>query len=241
MFMVPALSCLDGIFVLSFRMKKDNPLFPKASEKTLNQINSKSIEMGIDKKLFVKMGHTDCLLEAHGNNLLPGLAGIVIDPFQEGNPAINFFIAHEIAHIKNNDLISIGALPTVASIAFAIMIYVLDIPTLFPSPIAAGLGLTTIAITHYATFFKFFQYRELQADKTALKHCNRQEKEAALAMFKEMKKTAVELRNKNELSLPEKLWRKLTYTEAGDLRSDLTHPCIDLRIQQIEDSLNEKI
>jgi hypothetical protein len=59
-------------------------------------------------------------------------------------------------------------------------------------------------------------------------------------MFKEMKKYVVELLNEKDISFREKVWRRLIYTVAGDPRFDLTHPSIDLRIQQIEDSLNNE-
>ncbi len=52
-----------------------------------------------------------------------------------------------------------------------------------------SITLTSLAIIHYTTFFKFFQYRELQADKTALKHSNQLEKEEAPKIFYRSKKS----------------------------------------------------
>jgi len=109
---------LNSFFSISFYRITDEKTLPPENRKRLEDtIQKLAKEAGIKKTIILKES-SDCddtggCAAAYGNSLLPGPAGITVSPSLF--PLLNefqqeFILAHEIAHIKANDHLTLSLL-----------------------------------------------------------------------------------------------------------------------------------
>jgi len=191
--------------------------------------NKLAQKMGIHKKIELvdTKGHS---WAAHGSSFLPGRAGMTVEPgiFREYtihavlDKSHKFIIAHELAHIKNDDILWYFIAAVVVSVAsFFLLSGVLPI-----------LCLDGIAIT---CFFFHSQHRELQADLEACKHVGDEEKLDFIYWLKAHQEQAKEFREAST-----RWWDKIRITEEGDSRFGFTHPSHSLRIRKILETMGNR-
>lgn len=180
---------LNGIFPVDLYCNKDEKWLPNQGRIYLEEkIKEVALKLGVTKKIeILDMLYAAVPEQGHGSSLLPGRAGIIVNSacYYDRPLAVKrgFKIAREIAHIKNNDTLSIGvvvvAAGVISSMALAVLFPFLAVKnsTLNNNTPATTIGIfvaTPIALV------LFSRWREACADKTALSICSQEEKQAAL-------------------------------------------------------------
>lgn len=237
-------SAIPGSFSWRLRFQKDDKLL---STEKRNQIESKAQELaqklGISKhiELIEKKGLMTGA-QAQGIAFFSGRAGIAIDPYmadEMSEAELEFLIAHELSHIKANDIVWMGAIPGIVGV-----ITTLAMTILFPSTVVFSSTVATPILTSPAALvglsvslvaFAFFsRWREECADKLGFSVCSKAAQKAAPQFFEKIRTVQIEYRNNEEGSCFSKLWRKFLITEAGDFRFDVLHPSLKTRIKYLQ-------
>lgn len=231
---------------LSWRLHLQNDDRQLSSDKR-HQIESKIQELaqklGINKpvELIEKKG-LSTVAQAQGTSLFSGRAGIAIDPeiaaiLPEGQ--LEFLIAHELSHIKSNDVIRFGtaSIPGVIT-TFAMSLLFPSSTTLFPLTIITCTGITSPAAAvglaaSGIAFSVLSKWREEHADKLGLSVCSENAKETAFRFFATIHTAQILQRDQGEGSYLSKLWDKLLITEDGEARFDVLHPSLQSRIEYL--------
>ncbi len=176
--------------------------------------------------------------QALGNNFFSGRAAVAIDPnfaMNSSEAALEFVIAHELAHIKNNDAIRFGVCSLAGIITTAAICLLFPASaTQFSNPLlrlvlyspAFVVGLTVIAVTYPL----FSQWIEKRADLLAVSFCSEAAQKAAIEQFEKDRQAYIEIKNSPKSSL----WQKLLITPDGECRDDLFHPPIKTRINYLQ-------
>lgn len=239
---------VPGIFSWRLRFQKD--------DKHLNQNKRTRLELKIQelaKKLeinkpieLIEKRNLWCGAEAQGLALFSCRAGIAIDPdLVNAIPVdeLEFLIAHELSHIKANDLISMGVIPSAIGVLTTLAMSLLFPATaanfspmvamlLIPSP-AALVGVSVSAIT----FALFSKWREKCADKLGRSICSDAAKKTAFHFYDRVRRLQFEYRNDENCSFCSKILRRFLFSEDGDFRLDVLHPPLSTRIKYLQTTL----
>lgn len=230
MFIVEPLPMLmDGLFAWRFRIGNDfNKIF-ESHDDLHDKVNVIAQEMRIDKEILVKKSSSTT---AHGNSLLPGMAGFLIDPSFASNI---FVIKHELSHIKNNDNLIVPLISIIAGIIAG-----LAAARFFPQVIVGGFILSRLIglITTWITLPLICQWRERIADETALGYCTKEEKQAGLDFMEEQRQLQIKYRDQKDGWIC-MLWKKLIISPEGNFRLDILHPSLSRRCEYIKASIEK--
>lgn len=243
------LSTIPGAFSWRLRFQKDDKFL---SIDKRNYLESKTQELsqklGISKpiELIEKEGSMTGA-QAQGTVFFSGRAGIVIDPevvYDMSEAELEHLLAHELSHIKANDLIWMGAISGIVG-----AIATLAVSTLFPSSATyfSPIVMMTLMVSSPAAvvgcsvsgiaFACFSKWREECADKLGLSICSDAAQKAAPKFFDAMRTSQIEYRNDEEGSCLSKWWRRFLITEDGDSRFDIFHPSLKTRIKYLQPNL----
>jgi Zn-dependent protease with chaperone function len=175
--------------------------------------------------------------QAAGNNLLPGRAGIILDPAlaECSSAELEFILAHELAHIKSNDLLTIFLFGAVVGIITTIALIILFPPLSIYSPFLGCAPAATIGFLVGTVALIFFsQWRERCADELAFSICSKEGREGGIKFIERMRDMNLAYRNENSDSSFTRLWRKIYVTQGGDVRWDIFHPSLNNRIEHLK-------
>jgi Zn-dependent protease with chaperone function len=239
---------LPNCFAWKLRFQQEDRLL---SPEKRNQIESKvqdlAQKLGINKPITIMEKKCSSIAEAQGVAWFSGRAGIIIDPGVANaipEEQLEFLIAHELSHIKNNDNVSFGVVPGIVTILTHLAIKVL-FPSLkafiIPSPVEIFVPATIqlprrnlasiIADLVSVTFSIFFyRWREKSADKLGFSICSDAGQKAAPQFFDLIKRGNIWHRNSEEASL----FTKMFITEDGENMIDIGHPWLKDRIKYLQ-------
>lgn len=186
--------------------------------------------------------------QAQGNEIFSGRIGIAINPElcdEMPEEELEFFLAHELSHIKANDLVSVGIASGIVG-----MITTLAMCKIFPSSATyfSKLVMVTTKVTSPAAavgivasqiaFAFFSKYREECADKLGLSICSNDAQKKAYKFFENIQIDQITFRNNEEgssyLSI---LLKRLLITKEGEFRFDVFHPSLKNRINYLRPKL----
>lgn len=195
-----------------------------------NLVKEKADLLGLQKEVNVKAiyGGFD-IAQAHGCEASPFSCGITINDYVIPADAKGFIIAHELSHIKSNDNLTFPIMGLVVSLTTFVALTILF-------PLCAPF-LNTSAAVGFIAEVVFSQYREAQADKSALSVCTHAEKEGALQFFTSMKLCQKLARHDKDAGTLKNFFNRCLFSETGECRLDIFHPSIESRIQMIKDSM----
>lgn len=240
-----AFPCIsNGLIPWSLDCKKDEKLLPPrkrhALEKKVHEVADKlGVKKGIE---IIEVDCAHSLANARGNTLFPGKAGIVIDAqaFEDlSREAQEFFVAHEISHIKHNDPLTMHILPGLSGAASTLaMMELFPSTALFSAVWCSPASLIGFAVGS-ATFIFFSRWREECADRTAFSVCSAEAKTAAIAFFEKMQVTNRQDRDDPNISFASSLWRKFLINGEGEARWDVLHPPLKARIDYLKASISQ--
>jgi len=209
-----------------------------------SKVQSLANKLAINKPIqLIEITDITPPMKTQGNALLPGKAGIAFDPEfadQISEEEFEFWMAHQLVHIKANDFvwfavvpIAIGVITTIAmSVLFPSSATHFSIPGIYNSH-AAAIGIIASAIS----IIFFSRWREASADKLGSSICSEAVKKAGLAAFNSMAKDNIEYRNEGGISLLSSLWRKFLLTSDGNSRFNILYPSIQTRITYLSQSI----
>lgn len=182
-------------------------------------------------------------LQALGNAALPFRLGIGINPVMASELSeaeLEFLIAHELSHIKANDLLVIGAVSGLIGVIAALAAIIIfpasatsfSLTVSLLTQVASPAALVGITVSFIALVF-LSRWREECADKLAFSICSKEAQKAAPKFFERIKRLQIEFRNSEEGSPLSKLWRRFEINEHGDCRFDIFHPSHETRINYL--------
>lgn len=223
----------QAFYPFRLHLLKDQKLLNSDQRTQLeNKIKQLAESLGINKKInVVERKSVWSTAQAQGSALFPGKAGILIDvmiwnEFTEGER--EFVLAHELAHIKNND-VAFGfctcfLVQVVTTVALSILFPPLGVVhSLFWGNKALIIGCAAALVA----FSIFSKWREECADKLALSVCSKQGVEGAVTFFAPMEQDT------SRLNIFERIW----YTEEGETRLNILHPSVAKRRAYCKDYL----
>ncbi len=146
--------------------------------------------------------------QAEGVSLFSGRAGIAINPDlvdEISGGQLEFLLAHELSHIKANDLIWMGGVLSIVGVITTLAMSILFpssaayfspivMATLMVSSPAAVVGLSVSLV---ALVF-FSKWREECADKLGFSVCSDAAQKAAPQFFEKIRTAQIEYRNDEE-------------------------------------------
>lgn len=230
---------LNGL--LSYRLRlKQKDLSPDKKEYLQQLVTSLSNKLNVTKKLDIVLTSSEFGGEAQamGNTLLPGRAGIAITPsfLQLTKYQQEFILAHEISHIKHQDLLTLGLVPGLATIITRIAL-----PRLFPKATAVSSNIHEICfLMGCIAYVIFSQWREKCADQAGFAVCSNQAKMAAIKLFKDAQEHHQKLREDTSCSLIKRMFFKMTISAKGNNRLDVLHPSFTSRITNLIECVDKK-
>lgn len=241
---------LPATFPWQLNFSKEVRFLSEATRKELEEkIKHLTDKMGIKKEIvLMELDGSLTSAEAMGCCLLPGKAGIGIYPgfieISEGEQ--EFILAHELSHIKNNDMLSSPIFSGFVHVISTVAIGILFPSTIVPfsswlgymgsySPaVASGCFISIVAM------IVFNRWREERADIAGFAACSDQGKKGALSVFQ--KKCGKNLTLRNDLFAPWYmiLLKSLLISPKGDDRLDLLHPLLSSRIKNLQQCASAK-
>lgn len=240
-------SAIPGFFPWRLYLQKDVKLLESSKRKSIEEkIKHLASKLGLKKEIAViEIKNLWGTAQALGNSFLPCRAGIAIDPELFGDlteGAQEFVLAHELSHIKSNDMCTMGVFASIIGIITTIAISVL-FPTLttFSSSIL-GTPAVLIGITVSIVAWVFFsRWREECADKLAFSICSSEGQRDVVSFFEYIQKEQLEFRNSPYVSFLSSIWRKTIINSEGDERFDIVHPSLKTRISYLKTSLAKPV
>lgn len=197
-------------------------------------------KMGIQQDIQVVITQNKFIpIQAHVD-FMTRKSFIIIDEFFleiVDEKSLEFLLAHELIHIKEDDVLRLISCYVLVSTLFTI-----PIGYCFPNTLEmfSGLGMLLTATTCWASFLSCFpaficlcQYskiREKNADVTGFKNCGDSGKLGAIVFFKFMK----------DRSIPtdeDSLFQRWAFSSSGDFYLDVFHPSLQARIDYLLDLL----
>ena len=198
-------------------------------------------KLGINKRIeILEKSHLLGLAQAQGLAIFSTRAGIAINPqlFETLTESqTEFILAHEIAHIKANDFLTIFLIPgligmlTHLAISFLVPAYAVFVPLLGTS-ISATLG----ALASYLSLVFVSRWREECADKLGYSNCSLAAQIAGPGFFENAILGQQQLREQ-EGPWYTRLFNKVAFTEEGDFRLDFLHPPLTTRVNYLRQPL----
>lgn len=229
----------NGLLAFRLRFQKDARILNPEKRLLLEEkVRILSENIGIKKKLELReIKGLKTGAQAMGNSLLPGRAGMAIDPLLFDTlpeEQQEFILAHEIAHLKKNDTLSLFFVPALIGVISTVALCILFPPLAVVYPIW-GAGATYIGIAISLVAFTIFsRWREKCADKIGQSICSQQAKEAGPQFFEDIRQMQIEWRNEEDISKLSKLFRKIMISKEGNFRLDsLLHPSLKARIKYL--------
>ncbi len=143
--------------------------------------------------------------------------------------SLYFLTAHELAHVKNNDIVKLNAIRSIVEAASAVLL-----ESLFGHSLGQRF-ITTLSSLYLGlgAFGLLSRSVERRADIDAAKALGKDGVEGGIKFFKGVKQTQLAVRNNPNLSGFEKWKTMLQITDDGDVGYDLVHPSYNDRIQTL--------
>ncbi len=228
-------SALEGSTALIFTLTPEISVSATYRKQIEDIVKIKAEALELNKKVQVKFSRTHMGAQAHGIAATSFTCGIIVNPSLSFDKELPFFMAHELSHIKHNDIFRMPVIAYLASLISRVAL------TLFLGKSVTTFGLFTMSLTSitigFVAYTKFSQYCETQADKKALTVCSNEEKSSALNFFENLRKPQLKFRNAEGLTRIQQFYRKCLISETGEKRTDILHPSLSGRIEMIEKSL----
>lgn len=237
-------SAIPGSFSWRLRFQEDDKRLSRGKRKAIeSKIQELALKLEINKpvELIEKKGLV-AGFQAQGIAFFSGRAGIALDPDlaeEVTEDELEFLIAHELSHIKANDLLWMGVVSGVVG-----MITTLAISILFPASVAFSSSFATMMLGSPAgllglsvsviAFAIFSQWRESSADKLGFSICSESAQKAATGFFDKVRTSQINFRNDKNGSYFSKLLRRFVITEDGDFRLDVLHPRLKTRVEYLQ-------
>ncbi|MBS4168548.1 M48 family metalloprotease [Parachlamydia sp. AcF125] len=233
-----------GIFSCRLRFQKDLKVLPEEERHTLEtKVQELAHKLKICKKLEIReISGLELGAQAMGNVIFPGRAGVIIDPyfFECLTPETQeFFVAHEISHIKHHDSLTLCLVAGVAS-----MVTTIALSVLFPrsADLSSGKWYGGVACSGGVaagmfTYSLASQWREKCADKTAFSVCSPEAQAAAIEFFEDCRSIYRGYRNEEGISFLSSVWRKTRIMAEGEDRLDILHPFLKDRINYLKEGV----
>ena len=225
---------ISGINI--FRHIYLGPVRSRNKENALEEkVSSLAKKMGVRGKIeVVKNNNVGYVFEAYGCSAF-GKAGITLpahlmNPFSEKTDTA--MLAHEIAHIKNNDAMWLWMIPVIVAVAVTVLFLAVA-----PLVTAEFLGF----IVEIISLVAYSRFCEQRADLEACKYLTNDEKRAFADWMKSYQKLNLDRRNKKGIGIIQRLWRNLTYDAKGNDLLDFFHPSLSTRIKKIEETMAGQI
>jgi Zn-dependent protease with chaperone function len=227
------------------RLQKDDKLLNATKRSSVeSKIQELAKKLGINKpiELIEKKGLLGPA-QAQGVAFFSGRAGIAINPDtvdKTPEEELEFLIAHELAHIKANDAIWTGVVPSIIGV---IMTSALSILFLSSAAYFSPIVMATLMVTYpaavclsvsFVAFSIFSKWREECADKLGLSVCSDAAQKAAPKFFDKIRTSQIEYRNRKEGPCLSRLLRRCLITGGGDVRFDIFHPSLETRIKYLQ-------
>jgi Zn-dependent protease with chaperone function len=219
---------LYGIVPVSLCFSKDaRTLSPKVRQKLEAKVTTLAKKLGITKQLeLVEVTELEGGAKAEGNALLPGRAGILIDPALFATLSESeqeSLLAHELVHIASSDLISFGLLGGLVGLVTTVALQTFfEGVSLIPSMV--GLAVSYLAI------MLFSRYREECADKKGFAICSDEGKRAAVSLFTAIRQDHLHYRNDPNVTPCTRFFRRIVFSKEGNDCLDPFHPSLSTRI-----------
>lgn len=232
---IPLIFSLNAVFPLRFHYQTDSTLLKNEKREFIeNKIQEFASKLMLNKQvelLVIKDMWGGA--QAQGIALLPGRIGIALEPEIVNymyETDLEFIIAHELSHIKKNDLLTMFAIPGLMGVTTTLAINIL-----FPSSAAHHFKLAAGSFAVSLISFVFFsRWREECADHLGFSMCSKAAQAEAGMFFEEIRKSQIDYRNNPNCSFISKIWRKFLITEDGDYRLGVTHPPMKKRINYLK-------
>lgn len=229
----------SSVFHWQLWFQKDVKLL---DDKTRSSLEAKMLFLGDKlgiKKNLVLTEVQDLMSGAQhiGNNFFQGPAYVAINPEVFNDISIGsqeFILSHELSHIQNGDMLSLGLIASAADIITNLAIAIL-LPHI--SPVTPNIMIYT---EHMGTLIGFIalvffsQKQEKCADLSAMSICSKEGQEAAPRLFKLIQEKSLAYRNNPNISFLSSLWRKILFTSEGEHRLDVFHPSLKARINYLK-------
>ena len=239
------LTAIPGVSSWRLYLQKDaKDLSAQKRDELESKIKELAGKLSINKPVeLIEIKGCLTLAQAQGGVLLPGKIGIAIDPEvvnETSSDELEFILAHELSHIKANDIMWMGITSGIAG-----LIATLAMSVLFPSSAAyfPKIILCTLMVSSPASvvgvlvsliaFTILSRWREECADKLALSVCSDAAKKAASSPFEKIRLDNIDQRNHPSGSTFSRLLIKLLITKDGNNRSDILHPSLTYRISYL--------
>lgn len=200
---------------------KENSKGAEHEERVQELLNT--LPAGVDKTIDKLWEHRFKVVEVKGITVM-GTGGTdedrhyinVPSPIsKESKDGLHFFSVHELGHILNEDVISLGLIKCVAGVAATIFVSILG-TSLLPS-------IALIVIIRQVASVVFHHYREYVADDFAIKHSSTDD----------MQKAIIAMQRWDKL-------QKEHMTLYGRIKTYMIHPPLILRITRIEKAMGAK-
>lgn len=227
------LASLANVLAIQERFSEDERLLsPKKRDFLESKIRELSHKLGITKQVELKEVTGSYTATAYGCNLLPTASGIIIDPnlvHESSEAELEFVLAHELVHIRQNDVPWTLSLMSIAAVITTIAIHIL-----FPASLALMGAVKTgmIVTAMLATRVFVARRREEAADRLGFSICSRAAQEAAPQFFEKARKNNVEIK-----AYKPSLLNNLTLTKEGDDLLAFFHPPLTHRINYLQAEL----
>lgn len=233
------LGFVHRVFALQLRFQENHEeaLSRRERERLKSITNELIYRLQIKEQVEVKVARGiegSWSLYAEGAPMLSDRVGYVIDlnSARRFSPEeLEFLIAHELSHLKSNDLLWMGVVPAAAALTTTLAADILFPSSasyfsdfvktyFFPSPAALVgqvVGLFTLAY--------FSQWREECADRLAFSVCSDAAKKAAPRVFEKF----MQVNASQRISF----LSQLTISKEGENRLDILHPSLKSRIHYL--------
>jgi|SRR5580700_11292453 Zn-dependent protease with chaperone function len=225
-------SILAGCFPWQLHFQNNQDFEGPEKNDLLSKIKKLAKKLEIKKEISLLEEKDLGTVKAVGVAILPGRAAIFIDPDIARNlslPELEFIMAHELAHIKANDVI--------LKLTYLSAVYLIAAVAMNTLPWSTGAGLAigeaTVSAAVFVAYHFFSQWREGCADSLGFSVCSEKAKRAAFKFFEEERTSLLSKRNSKEGSYLSRLWRSFQITEDGDNRLDVGHPPTTARIRAL--------
>jgi len=223
----------DGIFAIPLDLKDDMVCVGYNRQPLQAKVKALKKKIQIEKNLIINEKCNSGIMRALGNSILPGKAGILVDPVvvsRLNEPRQEFSIAHELFHIKLNDAVTINLLAAAVTLVAAIALTIL-----FPHlPFFSVTMQWTPLLVGFVAQGAFSKFCEKRADLLALSVCSEDAKNNAYKLFEGLRVLHKQHREATNVSILVSLWRRITITPDGDYRLGFAHPSFSERVRYLK-------
>ena len=169
-----------------------------------------------------------------GSGIWGGAPRIIVQPeFVQklSDETLEFVLAHEVSHLKNNDIVKISWLGTLVGAISAAVLAIFNpgfIPSILSNPSRFNIGLcyfTAGSVSQLISKVFYIRQTESRADSEGFAFCSESGKRGAIPFFEHMRRENIKQR--------EGWFTRMTVTPDGENLIDIGHPLISRRIQDL--------